>query len=299
MSSTPYGALIAPPPREKRSMPYLVSTSFERFVENLTIPSDLRKLAETRRASVAELLAKSFDVLEAFSTGSIPRQTGLKGVSDIDAMTVLHFSKHVDGKSPMQLLESVRDVLADYNAQIVRKNGQAVTLYFTTWPNVDIVPAKRVTLSGGGYQLQIPDANTGEWISTDPRAHDRTMLAASMKTRQLVRMMKCWNGSHSDYMSSFDIQRTALATWINELDTAEAAWPWTVKSFFEKAIDLTGAMTTMSAGYGLEDWRALRSRLARGKELALDAWYNAHNGDFEGCIERCRILFGAKFPAFG
>ena len=280
-------------------MPYLVSTSFGCLLEDLTIPSDQRRLAEARRVAVSALLAKSFEVLDAFSTGSIPRQTGLKGTSDIDAMTVLHFGKHVDGRSPIRLLESVRDVLADYNARIVRKNGQAVTLYFATWPNVDIVPAKRVTLANGGHALYIADGNAEEWIPTDPVGHDRAMLAASDKVRQLVRVMKCWNRAHSEYMTSFDIQRTALATWINEFDTAEASWPWMVKSFFEKAIELTGPATTMSIGYNLETWVGLRARLERGKELALDAWYQAHTGNFEASIERCRIIFGDKFPAHG
>lgn len=280
-------------------MPYLVSTSFDRLLESITVLTTQRNMAEARRVAVSALLAKSFDVVDAFSTGSIPRHTGLKGISDIDAIAVLHFGKHIDGRSPRQLLESVRDALADYDARIVRKNGQAVTLYFKTWPNVDIVPAKLVTLNGVGRALYIADANRGEWIFTDPRADDNAMLAASVKTRQLVRIVKCWNRAHSQYMQSFDIQRTALAIWINEVDSTEASWPWIVNSFFDKAVELTEPTTTMSMGYELHDWVELRARLKRGKELALDAWHCAHHKDFEGCIARCRMLFGDSFPAYG
>jgi hypothetical protein len=280
-------------------MPYLVSTAFDEFIERITIKEDALELAETRRVAISELLAESFHVLDAFTTGSIARRTGLKGVSDVDAMTVLHFGKHIEGKSPRAVLASVQEALSEYDARIVKKNGQAVTLYFKTWPNVDIVPAKRVTV-GTGYALYIPDTNTGEWIRTSPRAHDAAMAAAPLSARQLARMVKCWNRAHSEYLHSYDIQRIVLETYVDGADASESSWPWMVFSFFEKALEMTEPSTSISDEYELDEWRELRERLRRAKQTASDAWYAIYSkGDHEASIERCRVLFGDRFPSYG
>jgi hypothetical protein len=282
-------------------MPYLTSTSFDRLLERITVTGDLRGTANTRRGAISNLLKDRFTILDIFPTGSLVRGTGLKGVSDVDVIVVLHFGKHVDGKTPVQLLESVREALSQYTAKIVKKNGQAVTLYFTTWPNVDIVPAKRVG-TDSNYVLNIPDANTGSWIAADPAAHDRQMASMSERGRQLVRMVKCWNGAHSGYLQSFHIERIALQTSTATATGAwgEDDWPWALKGFFEKAIDLTGPSAEISDAYGVDDWSELRSRLQRGKELAHEAWSAVYQGgNHEEAIARCGILFGDKFPAYG
>lgn len=276
-------------------MPYLMSTSLDRFLEKITIPGDHRTTATQRRDRISELLKDHFDILDIFPTGSAVRGTGLKGKSDVDVMVVLHYGKHVKDKTPKQLLQSVQDVLSEYDARIVKKNGQAVTLYFKTWPNVDIVPAKRMD-SG---ELQIPDANTGRWISTDPAAHDRAMAALSNRGRQLVRMVKHWNDAHSGYLLSFHIEKIALQTSIVEAAWAEDDWPWTLKAFFEKAIELTEPTAVISDSYDVDDWSELRSRLVRAKELSFDAWQAVRDNDVEEAVDRCRVLFGSDFPSYG
>jgi hypothetical protein len=279
-------------------MPYLLSTCFDRFLENITVAGNARAIAKTRRDGVTGLLEKQFTLLDSSTTGSLVRGTGLKNVSDVDVMAVLHYTKHLKDKTPKQALELVRSSLSEYNARIVKKNGQAVTLYFETWPNVDIVPCKRVG-TDDRYVLHIPDMNSGEWIPTDPASHDRAMAATSARCRQLIRMVKTWNRAHSDYFQSFHIEQVALQLWLNEHDTAEGAWPWQLKSFFEKALELTGPYDTISAAYNLDDWSELRTRLERGQALALDAWYAASRGDHETAIIKCGVLLGDKFPGYG
>ena len=208
--------------------------------------------------------------------------------------------KHVEGKSPRQVLEDVRDALSEYNAQIVKKNGQAVTLYFKTWPNVDIVPAKRVTV-GNGFVLQIPDMNTGAWISTHPVAHDQAMAAIPVRRRQLVRMIKRWNAAHSETVLSYHIEQIALRT-TEAHDGAwdETSWPWAINQFVGKAIELTEPTAPMSEVYDVEDWSQMRERFWRAKALALNGWYAVHkDGDIETAISRYRILFGDALPSFG
>ena len=275
-------------------MPYGVSRSFDLFIERISLDGDQHETANARARRISELLGTRFDILDIFATGSMVRGTGLRGKCDVDVMAVLHFTKHIEGKTPRSVLQSVRDALAGYNAQIVKKNGQAVTLYFETWPNVDIVPAKRIQGDG----LMIPDANAGGWISTDPAAHDRAMARLSERGRQLVRMVKCWNQAHSEYFISFHIEQVALSMFVSE-GGAEDDWPWRLKTFFEKAAEMTGPYAPMSEPYSVDDWSALRSRLSRAKDLAYEAWTAVRSNQISQAVARCQVLFGDKFPAYG
>jgi tRNA nucleotidyltransferase (CCA-adding enzyme) len=108
-------------------MAYTIQTAFDQFFEAINLGGDHRETANARRDRIVALLSNHFTILEAFSTGSIPRYTALRGKADLDVMVVLHYGKHIEGKSPTQVLQSVRDALAEYRSQ-VRKNGQAVTL---------------------------------------------------------------------------------------------------------------------------------------------------------------------------
>lgn len=282
-------------------MPYLVSTSFDKFIENITVGGDPKKTATARRDSIMDLLKEKLEILDAFPTGSLVRNTALKNSSDVDVVIVLHYGKHIENKTPKQLLESVQSALGDYNAKIVKKNGQAVTLYFKTWPNVDIVPAKRVT-SGQNYILKIPDANTGRWITIDPKSHDVKIANLPLRGRRLVRMIKCWNKSHSSYLLSYHIERILLsANPTHDGDKwTEDDWPWALSRYFEQAVKMTEPSTVISTEYGLEDWKQLRDRLKRAHEISHEAWsaiYTDKNA--EKSIGRLRVLFGDKFPAYG
>ena len=283
-------------------MPYLLSTAFDQFIERITIGGDLRATAKARRDKIAELLEGTIETLDIFPTGSLVRGTGLKGSSDIDMIAVLHFSKHIKGKTCIELLEDIRDVVSAYNAQIVRKNGQAVTLYFRTWPNVDLVPAKRVNLHDGGHEIQIPDANTNEWIVTNPGAHDAAIKELPLRTRQLIRMAKCWNVAHSSYMRSFHIELAALETGYTIIDGdywAEDDWPYSLVEYFEKALEITPTTRKICFEYDMDDWLELQSRLRRAKDLAYEAWRAACNDDNATAMAKLRVLFGDRFPAYG
>lgn len=282
-------------------MPYLMSSSFDKFIENITIGGDTKKVATARRDAIIELLKEKFTILDSFPTGSLVRNTGLKNSSDADVIVVLHYGKHVENKTPRQLLESVQSALGEYNAKIIKKNGQAVTLYFKTWPNVDIVPAKRVTV-GAFQNLRIPDANTGRWIATAPKAHDNRIANMPLRSRRLVRMVKCWNKAHSGYFLSYHIEKVVLE--INAAHDgeswAEDDWPWALAQYFKKAVEMTEPSTAMSAEYGIEDCTQLRERLKRARDISNEAWQTIYQDkNVEKAVGRLRVLFGDRFPAYG
>jgi hypothetical protein len=101
--------------------------------------------------------------------GSIPRFTALKAHADVDVMAVLHFGKHIKDRNPSEVLLNVKNALGTGQAGRGRRNGQAVTVTFQSWPNVDVVPASRLTNNDGvvtGYE--IPDMNREVWLPTNP-----------------------------------------------------------------------------------------------------------------------------------
>jgi tRNA nucleotidyltransferase (CCA-adding enzyme) len=88
-------------------MPYTVPASFNKFIENVSLTGDHKETATARKDRVVPLLSNSFTILDAFATGSIQRGTALKTIADLDVMVVLHWSKHIKGKSPEQVLQDV------------------------------------------------------------------------------------------------------------------------------------------------------------------------------------------------
>lgn len=285
-------------------MPYTVPFSFDVFLDRISLTGNLRGTAQTRTNRIVELLGDGFQILAAEPIGSLPQGTALKGFADSDALVVLHYGKHIKGKSPARVLQDVRDHLSNYNARIVKKNGQAVTLYFKTWPNVDIVPAARIENSGTFCWYEIPDMTRGEWISSLPAGHDAAVRQLGRADRARIRMMKEWNRVHSGYLQSFHLETMALGA-----DPANAGdWPWSVFSFFSTAHTLIQSplMHPRSPYPVVDSYLDPTSRAEATKrietaiDLSRDAWYACRiKDDHESAIRRYMQIFGSRFPVYG
>jgi hypothetical protein len=284
-------------------MAYTIPTAFEQVIRKISLTGDHKVIAGNRSTRIVELLREKLHILEAFPTGSILRGTALAGAADVDVFLVLHYGKHIKDKSPRAVLQQVQDALSDYNSGMVKKNGQAVTLYFKTWPNVDIVPAARVVDAQQNVtQYEIPDMVRGRWIVTTPRRHDAAMGAVSERKRQLVRMVKTWNLAHSDLMQSYHIEVIALS--VGEI-TGE--WPFEVYWYFKSAVELidaplyhpNGAPGRVDEYLNTQDRAEVKERLIRARDWAL--WGNdaSTKGDHATATRFFRLIFGDDFPAYG
>lgn len=280
-----------------------VPSAFSEFLQNISVTGDHLETAKARRDSIVSLLSDGFDIRDAFPTGSLVRGTALKGRADVDVLIALHYGKHIKDKSPQQVLEAVQEQLSDYRAT-VKKNGQAVTLYFKSWPNVDIVPASQVADDNGVItHYNIPDMNRGVWISTNPKNHDALIAGLSLRERQRIRMIKTWNHAHSSYLSSFHIETIALYA-----DSTTDDWLWDIYQFFDKALELIDDSLEHPSGIGsaVDDYLGsnerdeVKDRLVRANSRAYEAWdaYNSYDNHREA-IEKCRVIFGDQFPAYG
>ena len=80
-------------------MAYTVDAAFDAFYEQINLSGDHRDTANARKERIVSLLKGDFEILDAFSTGSIPKFTALKGRADLDVMIVLHYGKHIKDKT--------------------------------------------------------------------------------------------------------------------------------------------------------------------------------------------------------
>lgn len=286
-------------------MAQTVQAAFNQFFDEINLSGDHRTIANARRDHLIELLGNKFHVIEAFPSGSIPKYTALHEQADLDIMLVLHYGKHVEGKTPGQVLKAVRDSIS-YKTT-VRRNGQAVTLFYDSWPCVDIVP---VCYFHYGNDIPayyyVPDMNTGTWLSSNPKTHAKAIQDKASECgenfRKVIKFLKHWNKRYGDFLQSYHIEVLALRIFEGPmLDLT-----WGTFRFFDGAIPLLRTNLWHEWGYVdsyLSD--ANRSRVIKlieeARDLARNAWYHTFNGNFyhATAIGMWRQIFGNKFPTYG
>lgn len=288
-----------------------VKAAFEEFHNRINITGDHRETCRARKDALVTHMKKAMTILDSFQSGSIPKYTALKSISDLDVMVVLHFGKHCKDKKPSEVLATTRSSLSLYKTG-ARRNGQAVTVTYETWPNVDVVPVYRVTDNDTLLHYCIPDMNTETWIKAKPVLHANRIeeLAGSRgpEFRKIVKMMKWWNQVNGNYLQSYHIEVLAVQHL-----SAFSDWPWTVYQFIDK---MHAAISTCflppcllyDGSYAdqyltLSNRNTVSAKLSAAKADALSAWYattasNPYKSE-EAAIGYWRRVFGERFPAYG
>lgn len=287
-------------------MPYTVEVSFTEFYDAINLGGDHRGTANTRRDDIVKKLSKTFTIIESFSSGSIPKYTALKEHADLDVIVALHYGKHIKDKTPTQVLQEVRDALAEWRTG-ARKNGQAVTLYYKTWPNVDIVPVSRTMDDSGSFlHFNVPDSNSDTWIVSKPKAHAANIEAKSSECgcnfRRIIKMIKHWNRIHGNYLQSYHIEALALRVFSGNIDDTS----WNVFQFFDMARPLLVGSLWYDTGFAdaylsWSDRLEVLKRFDTAIYKSRSAWHKTYNAndDHKGAIEIWKQIFGDKFPAYG
>jgi hypothetical protein len=290
---------------------YTVDASFNQFYGAINLSGDHRATATQRKDHLIQILGNRFHVIDSLGTGSIPKMTALHGYADIDIMLVLHYGKHIIGKSPSEVLKDVRDSISTKTD--VRRNGQAVTLYYQTGFNVDIVPVFYTyeNTASGAEQIthyNVPDMHSETWIKSKPKQHaiamEKKVLECGANFRRIIRLIKWWNRVHSRYLQSYHIEILAIRVLDGNLNDIS----WNVFQFFEKARALLAAPLWHDIGY-IDAYLSNSDRLEVLKRFdtaitkSRDAWYADSllnpNQNAKTAIETWRRIFGDKFPTYG
>jgi hypothetical protein len=173
--------------------------------------------------------------------GSWGKSTQIRPPRDIDILFVLPYSvyqryEQVSGNKQSQLLQEVKRVLsATYPNTSMRADGQVVLVPFSSY-NVEVVPA--FVLNNGQYWI----CNTndgGKYETTDPDAEiekvKKSNDATNGNTRNLIRMMKCWQGYCNVSLKSFCIELLVIEFLesYQYRDRTTVYYDWMVRDFFQ------------------------------------------------------------------
>jgi hypothetical protein len=283
-----------------------VQSAFMTFKSALEI-TDLQVLTvSTRQANVRTAVAKDFNVLSDFLTGSYSRHTMIAPLkeADIDVFVVLD-SKYWEKDGYATLLDAVKRALKKTypSTPAISRNGQAVTIRFTDFI-VDVVPAfKR---QGGGYL--IPDSRGKRWLGTDPRKHVEVSAAQNNAHDgalvPTVKMVKQWNKNISFPFRSFHLEVLAWAVFDG---VALSSYPSAVRFYFDKCRAFVPKKSPDPAGYNSDVGSYLSSSSVDSAVAALQTAYEravkaenyAKAGNHALAIGEWRKVFGTKFPAYG
>lgn len=296
-----------------------VDEAFRKFKSRLELNDRERQNASKRHTEVREHIRAKFAIERDFLTGSYARYTKTKPLKDIDIFFVLAESerKAYRDKAPSIVLDDFHKSLVEkYGKDAVRKQGRSVNVDFGVIVDaedntdyrvvsVDVVPA-----FADGENYEIPNADTGKWMKTNPDIHAQEARDAhqafSNEWKGLVRMVKYWNnnakhGKDKPVKPSFLIEVMAMQClhggWQGRFD-------YEIQGFFSSLADRMLDEWPDPAGLGSPVSDGMDDqRKARAKELLQTASRDASNainlarkGQNGEALKAWRQLFGPKFP---
>jgi hypothetical protein len=290
-----------------------IQQSFKKFRENLEITDLQAETVSIRQQNVRDAVASGLTVEDDFLTGSYSRNTMIAPLNeaDVDIFIVLnseYFHNYNNGENGGQggLLDRVKRALLKTYTKTpdISRNGQAVTIRFSDFV-VDVVPG--FYRKGGGFLM--PNSIANEWISTDPKKHVEIMSSANKAHNgdlvPLIKMIKCWNRSHSKFFRSFHLEVLALEI-LNNVTITD--FPSGVRYYFDKARERVKLKNLDPAGYDGDIGKYINTQEkideAVGKfqlayERALKAEDYAARGYTQSAIDMWIKIFGDYFPAYG
>jgi hypothetical protein len=226
-----------------------VATRFEAFLSNLKLTDDQISNGKARRESVVKALnANYYDTSDSTAhssfVGSWGKATRIRPPRDVDVLyelpaSVYHRFEKRSGNKQSQLLQEVKDVLLKtFSSTDIKGDGPVVDVPFTAY-DVELIPSFKldngqfwicITKDGGSYKVADYTAETTAVSDSNSKTGNNT--------RDLVRMMKCWQAYCSVSLRSFWIELVAidfLATWPNAGKTA-MWYDWMVRDFLAHLI---------------------------------------------------------------
>jgi len=287
-----------------------VSERFEKFLSNITLTEAQLKDGATKRESVCGVLnAKYFNsnsgTANSFYVGSLGKATRTRPPRDVDVLfslpsDVYHRFDRLAGNKQSQLLQEIRSALrSSFPNTDIRGDGPVVLVPFATYA-VELLPAFK--LQNGQYWIPIT-ANAGFYKNFDSDAELKNIKVSNDKTnnntRDLVRMMKCWQSFCSVPLKSFYLELLAV-NFLNQWGYAgrsKVYYDWMARDYFAYIIGqannflfVPGTHETLSLG---DTWK---SRAQTAHDRAVKAVkYEADKMPYHAG-EDWQKIFGTDIP---
>lgn len=221
-----------------------VATRFETFLSNIALTPAQKDAGTERRESVVERLNSNYwnsssKTNNSIFVGSWAKQTRIRPPRDVDVLFKLPWSVYTrfegrTGNKQSQLLQEVKGVLAaKFGATAIKGDGPVVIIPFTSY-SVELIPA--FAFDDGRYYISMTD-NGGRYKSADYHAEETYIkdsdTATKGNTRELIRMMKAWQGYCSVPIKSFWLEIIAaefLSSWEHK-GKSRMWYDWMVRDF--------------------------------------------------------------------
>jgi hypothetical protein len=291
-------------------LPVEVSTRFNALLGNLMLTSAQQDDGKTKHTGVRTCLNtyyynSSSGYNNSMLVGSWGKSTEIRPPRDIDILFTLPDSvflryHEVQGNKQSQLLQEVRRVLsATYSTTKMRADGQVVVVPFTSY-SVEVVPA--FTWLNGQYAI-CDTNNGGKYKITDPNAEIESVKYSNDvtkgNTRNLIRMMKCWQAYCNVPLKSFCIEMLVIdfLRSYEYKDKTTVYYDWMVRDFFKYLIAKANGCVAVSGTLEIiwlgDDWK---SRAESAYKHALDAisWESANYSYSAG--QEWQKIFGTDIP---
>jgi hypothetical protein len=189
----------------------------------------------------------------------------------------------------LQILQDVEQVLTASGRETrPRADGMAIVVP-VDGETVEIRPAFAV---GGGRYLVCQTRGEGALYTCDPGLEEASLRQSDTRshgnTRDLIRMMKCWQGYRTVPLASFAIELLAiefLASWVRAGDPA-SFYDWMIRDFFGflggqagRSLAIPGSDRTLDVGTAwLTAARTAHTHAAKACDcesegLNADAWW--------------------------
>jgi hypothetical protein len=287
-----------------------VGTRFNALLKNISLTQAQREDGETKHSGVRSCLNYHYYGIRSGYTnsmlvGSWGKSTQIRPPRDIDVLFILPYSVYERyelklGNKQSQLLQEVKGVLsATYPTTKMRADGQVVVVPFTSY-NVEVVPA--FELKNG--QFWICDTHDGgKYETTDPNAEIGAIKISDQvtkgNTRNLIRMMKCWQGYCSVPLTSFCLELlcTEFLAPYQYKDKGTMFYDWIVRDFFAFLVGKAGrfvlAPGTAKVLWLGDSWKSRAESALNRATKAVD--FEANNMPYSAGSEWQKI-FGTDIP---
>lgn len=192
-----------------------VSQMFQDFLSNLKV--DNEDQISSRYQEITKALNQEFRNTESrtdhcLQVGSYGRWTAIKGISDLDMLYIMPFSKwdtYKDGGQSKLLKDTKDAILKRYPRTTVFVDRLVVCVQYTNF-HVEVQPVFKQ--EDGSYKY--PDTyNGGSWKITKPQAEIDEMKvmndAKNRNLRRLCKMARAWKNKHGISMGGLLIDTLA------------------------------------------------------------------------------------------
>ena len=283
-----------------------VNEGFDEYLRRLTPTQAQRDAGAGHRSSVKAALESRLNVLNFFETGSFSHGTGIRGLSDIDALVSL-------GDKPASSYTALTRVKHALEARFPRTpikiRRPAVVVEFgggyETW---EIIPGYLSGRGGDHMVYDIPGPSAGaDYIDSAPRSHNAYVNDANLKplkgnAKALARLIKAWKYHCNVPISSFYLEMRA-AQHVKGIDTYIHVWDVYLLLENLKSHSLagmndpsgaTGRINPCSSDAKRDEARSKVETAAARARKALDA---QRAGKDDTAFYYLDLLFGGSFPA--